>query len=387
MARTFQRYPPVVRYVVGDSAVFGVENDDDPLYNLEEKIITLSSYVSFNFSNITPVFPDPEPFYKVEQKKQEIPQVITTSSDNEKEQSIVLTGQQNTRGQQSSKIQSMTIPSSSSGNTAKNSGIALFKDNAEQWEIIQNIREQAKQRFGLNPKSFVFGCYSNLFKLDPNALLLFFYILKAIPNAYLLFIKETNHQERNIRMYVQRCGFESFQSRIVFLLATDRITHLSRLQIVDVFLDTPAWSGQWSSAEALYNAIPVLTMPSRKICTRLTTSMLITLNCQELIAQSAQQFLEIAIRLALDNNWLTSIRRKLAAARSCSVLFDVRRWTRELELAMETCYSQWLQTRSGISFDINDVKREQNRAVSMVSLTHSPPSVESILRSYVDAPQ
>eukprot|EP00766_Chilomastix_caulleryi_P001410 gnl/Chilomastix_caulleri/2381.p2 GENE.gnl/Chilomastix_caulleri/2381~~gnl/Chilomastix_caulleri/2381.p2 ORF type:complete len:122 (+),score=26.73 gnl/Chilomastix_caulleri/2381:31-366(+) len=107
--------------------------------------------------------------------------------------------------------------------------------------------------------------------------------------------------------------------------------------------------------------------------------MLVALRCPELIAQNQTQFTDIAIRLATDQRCLNLIRHRLVAARTQSPLFDFGRWTEELELAMETCYVRWRATGSGVSFDINDVKREQHQAVSMKSLTQAPLSAEDFM--------
>lgn len=64
---------------------------------------------------------------------------------------------------------------------------------------------------------------------------------------------------------------------------------------------------------------------------RVTSSLLTTFECTELIAQTSQEYIDIAVRLGTDSDYLEKFRSKIWSTRDSNPLFDSVIQARELE--------------------------------------------------------
>jgi predicted O-linked N-acetylglucosamine transferase (SPINDLY family) len=65
-------------------------------------------------------------------------------------------------------------------------------------------------------------------------------------------------------------------------------------------LDTMHWSGGNTSLDALSSGLPIVTLEGRFMRGRQSAAMLRTVGVEELIARDAQQYVDIALRVARD---------------------------------------------------------------------------------------
>lgn len=84
----------------------------------------------------------------------------------------------------------------------------------------------------------------------------------------------------------------------------------------DVYLDTPGWSGGNTTLEAIYQGLPIVTMRGRKMRACVSAGMLEFIGITHTIAADDDEFVDIAVRLALDKSWNESVRNRLRAGRS-----------------------------------------------------------------------
>ncbi len=80
----------------------------------------------------------------------------------------------------------------------------------------------------------------------------------------------------------------------------------------DVVLDTPNWSGGNSTLESLANDVPIVTWPSRLMRGRVTMAILQRMGITETIADTIDDYVAIAVRLARDVPWRMSLKQKMA---------------------------------------------------------------------------
>jgi len=79
----------------------------------------------------------------------------------------------------------------------------------------------------------------------------------------------------------------------------------------DIFLDNPEWSGCTTSLESLQFDLPIVTMSGRLMRGRHTAAFLRMMNVHDTIADSVDEYVTIATRLALDESWRTKIRERI----------------------------------------------------------------------------
>ena len=111
--------------------------------------------------------------------------------------------------------------------------------------------------------------------------------------------------------------------------------HISRHQFVDVFLDTGPYNAHTTSSDALWAGVPVLTRMGGSFASRVAASLVTRAGVPELVTTSDDDYVNLGVRLAKEPGLLEGIKNKIDAARLESPLFDVTRFTRELEQLYE----------------------------------------------------
>lgn len=188
--------------------------------------------------------------------------------------------------------------------------------------------------FGLSDTAHLYYCPQPPFKLHPD----FDHLLKGILTsdrlAMVVLLRgvasgaETSLQERFQRTMPELCH------RIIFLDPLPYADYIKMLQLADLVLDTPHFSGGSSSVEALAVGTPVVTMPSAYLKGRLTAAWYQRIGVTECIAADPAAYVAIAVRLANDVCYRDGVRQRIKGA--AHLLFDDLQAVRELEAFFET---------------------------------------------------
>ena len=99
--------------------------------------------------------------------------------------------------------------------------------------------------------------------------------------------------------------------RIYFIPFIGRNIHIYRLLYFDVVLDTISYNLKSSIYDILLLNIPIVTLEGYTIYSRLTYSVLKTLNLDELITRSSDKYINLATKLYNNPNFLLEIKKKL----------------------------------------------------------------------------
>ena len=119
--------------------------------------------------------------------------------------------------------------------------------------------------------------------------------------------------------------------RIVFIDSLPYQDFLALIACCDVMLDTVHFNGQNTNLEAFAMSVPVVTLPGRLQRERHTYGMYRAMGFMELVADTSERYIELALRVAGD----AAYRRHCSAriAESCGVLFENRDFVRNCENA------------------------------------------------------
>jgi predicted O-linked N-acetylglucosamine transferase (SPINDLY family) len=79
--------------------------------------------------------------------------------------------------------------------------------------------------------------------------------------------------------------------------------------------------------------VPVVTLAGNAHVSRVGASILTAIGCQELVAEDETSYVEIAVRLAVDEAALTTYRKTLRECMRGSCLTDTRQFASDLEAA------------------------------------------------------
>ncbi|NQV56643.1 MAG: hypothetical protein HQ503_12355, partial [Rhodospirillales bacterium] len=101
-------------------------------------------------------------------------------------------------------------------------------------------------------------------------------------------------------------------SRIYFLPKLDQGPFLALLRAADVILDSVHFGGGISSAEAIAQGTPIVTWPSLpNLYARVTLGYYRVIGMEDCIAGSAEEYVELALRLGRDKEWRDEISARI----------------------------------------------------------------------------
>lgn len=194
---------------------------------------------------------------------------------------------------------------------------------------------------GLPDGAFVYACFNQSYKITAPVFTLWCRILERVPGSVLwLLVPQADIQAALRRQAVAR-GIAA--ERLVFAPFVDTRTHLQRLPLADVFLDTYPYGAHTTCSDALWMGLPVLTQRGRSFASRVAASLLHAVGLPELAVDNADDYETLAVRLAEDRDALAAVRGHLQHNRLQLPLFDNPRFTLELQALLERMVARWQQ--------------------------------------------
>ena len=140
--------------------------------------------------------------------------------------------------------------------------------------------------------------------------------------------------------------------RLIFASRTTPQKHLARQQLADLFLDTLPYNAHTTASDALWAGLPVLTCNGNTFAGRVAGSLLRAIGLPELITGSLDEYERAALDLARDRQRLIALRQRLEKNRGTSALFNLPRYTRNIEAAYARMWQTWLSGKPPESFSI-----------------------------------
>ena len=195
---------------------------------------------------------------------------------------------------------------------------------------------------GLPETGFVFACFNNSYKFNPETFDTWMRLLKAVDGSVLWLSEPNTAAKSNLRREAESRGVPS--ERLVFAPFLPTIDeHLARLKLADLFLDMLPYNAHTTASDALKMGVPVLTVPGETFAGRVAASLLQAVGLPELIAPSRSEYEALALKLAREPEALARLRTKLEKSRETSQLFDTARYTRHLEAAFTVMHERLQQ--------------------------------------------
>jgi predicted O-linked N-acetylglucosamine transferase (SPINDLY family) len=179
--------------------------------------------------------------------------------------------------------------------------------------------------------AFVFASFNSSYKIGADIFDVWMRILRAIDGSVLWLPEFDEAIRARLRAAASERAVDA--ERLVFARKLPKDWHLKRLALADLALDTIAYNGHTTTADALWAGLPVLTATGRSFARRVSGSLLRAIGAPELVAPSLDAYEALAIALARDRDRLAGLRARIAANRTTAPLFDTGRFARNLERA------------------------------------------------------
>ena len=194
------------------------------------------------------------------------------------------------------------------------------------------------------------GSFNNLGKLTPATLALWAKLLHALPEGKLLLktkeLSDIGNRQR-ILDSLSNCGI--LQDRVELRdsgSTPDWSTHMAYYDRLDIALDpVGAMGGVTTTCDALWMAVPVITMQGNRVASRATAAILTALGRPEWIARSEANYIDKVVALARDNEQRKMLRQSQRSLMASSPLCDARGLAMSLEKAYSDMFERWLEVK------------------------------------------
>jgi len=199
----------------------------------------------------------------------------------------------------------------------------------------------SKIEFGLPERGFVFCCFNNSYKISPDTLDSWAKILREVQDSVLWLSGNNQPFKKNLKKEAGLRGIDP--RRLIFAEVLPSLNeHLARHHLADLFIDTLPYNAHTTASDALWAGLPVLTCIGEAFAGRVAASLLHAIHLPELIARNQEEYEELAVELATNEEKLTEIRQKLAANRLTAPLFDTRLFAKHIEAAYQQMHERHL---------------------------------------------
>jgi predicted O-linked N-acetylglucosamine transferase (SPINDLY family) len=178
----------------------------------------------------------------------------------------------------------------------------------------------SRGQLGLPEGKHLYYCPQNLFKLHPDFDAAIGAILERDPEGELVLLEfvRAGVAEQLRRRFELKLG--TLASRIRFVPRSEHRKFLQYVAAADLVLDPFHFGGCNSSCDALSLGVPVVTLPGSQLPGRFTLGLYQEIGLDTCVARSADEYVEIALRLGRDAEHRRSVSEQISAR--CARLFD-----------------------------------------------------------------
>jgi predicted O-linked N-acetylglucosamine transferase (SPINDLY family) len=172
-------------------------------------------------------------------------------------------------------------------------------------------RRYAPADFGLPDNRRIYLCPQSLFKFHPDFDAALAGILTRDPQALLVTIQGKHPLwEATLRRRFAS-AFDHDPGRIAFLPRMKPEDFVGALTVADAVLDTFHFGGGNTTLEALAQNVPVVTLPSALLRGRISLACYRQMGIAGPVAESAQEYVDMAVRLACDRDYREGFAREI----------------------------------------------------------------------------
>ena len=196
--------------------------------------------------------------------------------------------------------------------------------------IVANVNLPKK-----NKQYITFGSFNNLLKVTPEVIKTWSKILHAVPESHLL-LKDFRLED-NARHYKTLFRSEGItEDRIECHGRLPNMTdHLKLYNKIDIGLDPFPYNGTTTTCEALWMGVPVISLLGKNHAGRVGASILNSIGLNNFIAEDINNYIELAIKMANNENLLVKIRQNLRKRMQTSSLCDGANFAKDIEKAYQ----------------------------------------------------
>ncbi len=191
---------------------------------------------------------------------------------------------------------------------------------------------------------FTFGCFNNFQKINPETIKLWSRILKETNSR--LVLKTSMYPSKDLNEHTLNLFLEEGVNvdQVQILKRTKTIKeHLQLYNSIDLSLDTHPYPGVTTSFESIWMGVPVLTLRGFNFLSRCGESININLGLKNFICNDDDDFVNKAILLTKNLNYLNDLRINLRELAKKSHLFNSKNFAKDSSLNLKKTWNKYLE--------------------------------------------
>ena len=189
-----------------------------------------------------------------------------------------------------------------------------------------------------------FGSLNRAEKINARVIAAWIDILRAVPDSRLILKSHQLHipeVQAKVKGWFTDGGIDAV--RLDLVGTTPHPVHMQVLNCIDITLDTFPHTGGVSALESLYMGVPVVTMLGDRSVNRLSASFLTQMGHTDWIAESHEEYVQIAVNLAKDVDRLAAIRRTMRDRMKRAPFCQLDTYTDAVETAYRRLWHRWCE--------------------------------------------
>ncbi len=194
-----------------------------------------------------------------------------------------------------------------------------------------------------------FGSFNRFAKVMPEVLDAWFRILAQVPNSRLMVLASPGGDvERRLHALAIAQGIDP--KRVELRDQRPWLDYMKLFAEVDIALDPFPLNGHTTTCDAIWMGLPVIMLEGRSYASRFGGSVLANVGLTDLIADSVDDYVALAVAWAANLPRLERLRGELRPRMAASPLLDFVGFTRYLEAAYRNMWLAWLGQSSPASW-------------------------------------
>jgi predicted O-linked N-acetylglucosamine transferase (SPINDLY family) len=210
-------------------------------------------------------------------------------------------------------------------------------------KVSPDILELPYRKTGI----FTFGSFNSARKLSPELIKMWSEILQRVPNSRLL-LKCSDPRyspELMIQSFAEH-GVE--RHRLIIYRSCSFQDHLNLYNQVDLHLDSMPYTGCTTTCEALWMGVPTLTLAGKKKMERMSYNILHTIGLDDFITYSEEEYINRAVALVSQPDYLQSLRETMRHRLLNSDLLNGKSLAETLENAFRQMWHKYVEEKSTV---------------------------------------
>ena len=203
---------------------------------------------------------------------------------------------------------------------------------------LENLNLFSNRKKYLIPEDkFIYCCLNSSQKINPLIFNSWLNILEGTKDSSLCILDSNLYFKENLLNLIAKRNLN--KNRLIFTPFIDQKFVFERNKHFNLFLDTFPYGGHTTTREALISGLPVITIAGQSFQSRVSSSLLASLDMNELIKFNIKDYENFAITLGNDNKKYNEVKKKLSEMLLNTKAFNIEIFTKNLEFAYEKIFA------------------------------------------------